>query len=202
MASFTGVLEPTSSTDGGYTRGVATRTGAETAAPLTDSPHTREGANRTGDFVSLDLMDAGYSRLVSYRSGELIPVTRDIGYKIPTGEFVPVLVTVKDTEGTVLTNVDLVMSSGIFPTAAAVNDNGRARLWLLELEYTSFMAIAEEPVDNATVKFTWFSSHDKQPAITPATETEADIVLEPERIESGQGLSVGQGNIHIGSVFD
>jgi len=108
-----------------------------------------------------------------------------VGILIP-GDFRRVVVRCVDTDGEPLENVEWVMSAGTFPTAAPVDENGEAYLWLLATEYTDFMAIA----DSGNVDLTWYSSAEAQEPINPVSQDAGTIVLKPTYVG---GLSAAPG---------
>lgn len=113
----------------------------------------------------------------------------DAGIVIP-GDFARVVVRCVDTKGEPLENVEWVMSSGTFPTAARVDDNGEAYLWLLATEYESFMAVAS----SGSLDLTWYSSAEEQEPINPVQQDVGTIVLEPRFVggtNAGPGVSFG-----------
>jgi hypothetical protein len=116
------------------------------------------------------------------------------GILIP-GAFRPVDVTVVDPDGNPLPEVDWVLSTGVFPTAARISDDGRGDLPCLATTYTAFQGIASREGGPDGVKYTWFNpatdedGNRLQEPIGPLDD-EAEIVLEPVQIK---GLYVGAG---------
>lgn len=125
------------------------------------------------------------------RGVDATPSTVDSGIIIP-GDFRRVDVAIVDPDGEPLTEVDWVMSAGTFPTAARVNDDGLATLWLLPVEYDQFMGVAER--DGGNVDYTWYSASEEQEVITPVTDDTGEIVLNPGELTgmfAGPGVDFG-----------
>lgn len=116
---------------------------------------------------------------------EETPHTPAVGVVIP-GAFYRVRVRCVDESGEPLGSVKWVMSAGTFPTAAPVDNDGYANLWLLGTTYTTFMAVA----DSGGVDLTWYSSTDAQQAVNPLDDDAAEVVLS-ERYIGGLNASGG-----------
>ena len=117
------------------------------------------------------------------------PNTPASGIVIP-GSFGRVRVEVVDPAGEPLDNVEWVMSASTFPTAARVDNNGEANLWLLGTTYSDFMAVAS----SGSIDLTWYSSTSQQPGINPLNQSTGTIVLEPVYVgglNAGGGASIG-----------
>lgn len=128
------------------------------------------------------------------------PETYDTGVIVP-GDFYRVNVLVVNETGDPIPETKWVMSTGTFPTAAKVNDNAEAELFLLPTTYEHFMAVVEDnPEEPNNLDYTWYSAETQEP-INPLSLDNGEvveIVLTPEEIEQetaavARGLMVGRG---------
>ncbi|QFR21081.1 hypothetical protein GBQ70_11700 [Halomicrobium sp. ZPS1] len=109
---------------------------------------------------------------------------------------------VVDPDGNPLPEVEWVMSAGVFPTAAAIDDDARGDLPCLSTTYTTFMGVARRANGPDGVRYTWFNpavdddGNPLQEPIGPLDDT-AQIVLDPVKLK---GLSVGRGGNLGGSL--
>lgn len=168
---------------------------------LDDGGHTHRFWALSGDRQSVSsLPDNGghQHRLWTFHGDHVVSpetLTQGNSIVVPTSSFERVHVTVVDEQGNRLPEVDWIMSREIFPTAAAVDENGEADMWLLAVTYDTFMAVAERRGGSGQVDYTWYSSSDQQESIQPLFDSEADIILEPEEIRGnmagGPGIDFG-----------
>jgi len=117
--------------------------------------------------------------------------TTTSGVVIP-GDFYAVDIRVVDPDGEPLKSVDWVMSAGVFPTAAKIDEEGFGTLWLLAVEYQAFMGVAER--DDGNVDYTWYSRSEEQDPINPIKDDSGTIVLEPAELKgmfAGGGPAMG-----------
>ncbi|WP_126967208.1 hypothetical protein [Halomicrobium mukohataei] len=100
--------------------------------------------------------------------------------------------TLKDTDGQPLSDAVWVQSAGVFPTAARVDDNGEADLWLLNVLYETFVVIASS--DRSGVDYVWYQLADDDDVDGTQTigtqDREATLYFDPVKLK---GLSVGRG---------
>ncbi|WBE14034.1 structural protein VP1 [Saline Natrinema sp. J7-1 virus 1] len=105
---------------------------------------------------------------------------------------------VVDPDANRLPEVDWIMTRGLFPTAARVNENAEGRLWMLTSVYREFMGIAERGGSN--VDYTWYNpptDEDGEPLqepVDPVNQDAAVIVLDPKKIKgmySGTDVTMG-----------
>ena len=107
----------------------------------------------------------------------------DFGVSIP-GVFLPVDVVVRDADGNRLPEVKWIMSAGVFPTAARVDENAEATMRLLGTTYTEFMAVAEDDVSGTEfLDYAWYTGSQEQEPIAPLSQDTAEILITPERVE-------------------
>jgi len=157
---------------------------------------TTAGRERSGSVRTRELAPRGHAdrdRDGDLRGGELAGPLLNIGVVIPA-DFNAVRVVCVDPEGKRLTDVDWVMARGSFPTAARVDDNAEADLWLLRTAYTDFMAVANR--DGGDVDYAWYSPAEDQEPITGNDDTGV-IVLDSAEIkgfDAGRGVDFG-GNL-------
>lgn len=206
MVAYTEAPTALSPDSGGRTAPATTEASASLApddggrtAPPTPSASTSLGpANR--DKPILARPEDGLTSLggenrdkpiLTRRADALASLGEDVGVIIP-GVFRPVDVTVVDPDGDPLPEVDWVMSAGTFPTAARVDEQARATLYLLKTEYQDFMGVAERTVgDGEGADYTWYNPPDGlQESINPVRDKSAEVVLNPVEIK---GLWVGAG---------
>lgn len=159
---------------------------AAAASPTVDDS-TKPQLTRGADVADHVVDEASKPQLG--RTATMTTTAPDVGILIP-GAFSRVLVRCVDPNGEPLDNVEWVMSAGTFPTAAPVNKDGIAYLWLLSTTYTSFMAVA----DSGGVDLTWYSSDATQTEVNPVQQDEATVVLEPTYVgglNASAGVSLG-----------
>jgi len=160
-------------------------------APRGHADRDRDGDLRGGELASIEARSR--SRDGDLRGGDLAGPLLNIGVVIPA-DFNAVRVVCVDPEGKRLTDVDWVMARGSFPTAARVDDNAEADLWLLRTAYTDFMAVANR--DGGDVNYAWYSPAEDQEPITGNDDTGV-IVLDSAEIkgfDAGRGVDFG-GNL-------
>jgi len=138
--------------------------------------------------LSDNMAAKSFSRGNSHRqSGAGLSTAASLGVPVPTGSFRRVEVTLQDEDGAPLSNAIWVQSAGIFPTAAPVDSNGVANMWLLEVQYTSFQVLADS--GRAGVDYVWYEPIDANDPINPLDDT-ATLKFQTSRIT---GLSAGNG---------
>jgi len=135
--------------------------------------------------------DRDLLRQAQSRAATVTDSTTTSGVVIP-GDFYAVDIRVVDPDGEPLKSVDWVMSAGVFPTAAKIDEEGFGTLWLLAVEYQAFMGVAER--DDGNVDYTWYSRSEEQDPINPIKDDSGTIVLEPAELKgmfAGGGPAMG-----------
>jgi hypothetical protein len=137
----------------------------------------REGTVGTGQQIEAER--AGDVRTLA--GGVSIGVE---GVPIPNA-FRPVSVKIEDPQGRPLSDAIWIMSGGQFPTAARVDDEGRARLYLLSIQYSTFQLLGSS--DRPGVDYVWYQAKDAE--IGPLTDS-ATLTFKKKKIK---GLYAGTG---------
>ena len=188
MAAFTEAFTGDTTADRERSGSVRARELAPRGQASRDRP-----SDRGGELASIS--PRSRAREGDLRGGDLSGDRTNIGVVIPS-DFNAVRVVVTDPEGNRLTDVDWIMARGSFPTAARVNDDAEADLWLLRTAYTDFMGVAHRE-GAPEVDYTWYSASDTQDEITGNDKTGV-IVLERSELK---GTLVGSG-INSGGAFN
>ncbi|NLV09359.1 hypothetical protein GOC74_05375 [Halomicrobium mukohataei] len=168
------------------THHTVTQSGAVTADTVRPRPE------RPGDAAGAATTDTVRPR--PHRRRDRAASTDQSAILIPAA-FRPVAVEVVDPDGNPLPEVEWVMSAGVFPTAAAIDDDAQGDLPCLSTTYTTFMGVARRSGGPDGVRYTWFNpatdedGNPLQDPIGPLDDT-ATIVLDPVKLK---GLSVGRG---------
>ncbi|ACV46610.1 hypothetical protein [Halomicrobium mukohataei] len=171
---------------------MASYTRAAQSATLTDGGHDRRALALSGTANGIEDTDGGHDRRLFGLGASAHRVGSGRGIVIPTGNFRRVHVTLKDTDGQPLSDAVWVQSAGVFPTAARVDDNGEADLWLLNVLYETFVVIASS--DRSGVDYVWYQLADDDDVDGTQTigtqDREATLYFDPVKLK---GLSVGRG---------
>lgn len=187
MASYTEAPSGATATDGD--KSIDARPTAPVDVTATSSTRLSP-ARPAGDATVRP--DRG-ARPTSPRTSAVAPVVPDASVIIPAG-FYLVECEVVDTDGNTLEDAKWIQSAGTFPTAAKVDDDGMAYLWLLGTAYDSFMCIVDDG-EQAGLDYTWYWAADSQEPITPTTQDTGTIVINPERpatpLQAGSGVFFG-----------
>lgn len=143
------------------------------------------------DRVAGTSVNAGHERRREQKPGDIARPYMDSGVQVPTSSFRRVEIQVVDPNGEPLSDINWIMSATYFPTAARVDDEGRASMWLLSVTYDTFMAIKGAASGPNLV---WYSNPERSADITPTVQSSGTVILEPVYISNlnvGGGVSLG-----------